>query len=60
VAYHDFSADTGGNPYGTEFDARGVFSTSWKQAFGVQVAFYRAEGFATDTSKLWVWTELGF
>jgi Flp pilus assembly protein TadD len=60
VAYHDFSADAGGDAYGSELDARAVFSTSWKQAFGVQVALYREDGFATDTSKLWLWTEYGF
>jgi hypothetical protein len=60
VAYHDFSADAGGGPYGSELDARAVFSTTWKQAFGVQMALYRADGFATDTSKLWLWTEFGF
>jgi hypothetical protein len=60
VAYHDFGADAGGDSYGTELDVRTVFSTPWKQSFGVQVALYRADGFSTDTSKLWVWTELGF
>jgi tetratricopeptide (TPR) repeat protein len=60
VAYHDFSADAGGDAYGSELDARAVFSTSWKQSFGAQLALYREDGFGTDTTKLWIWTEYSF
>jgi len=60
VAYHDFSADAGGDSYGSELDARAIFSTSWKQSFGAQLALYREDGFGTDTTKLWIWTEYGF
>jgi hypothetical protein len=60
VAYHDFHADAGSVRYGAELDARAVISTSWKQSFGFQVAFYRADAFAADTSKAWLWTEFGF
>ena len=27
---------------------------------GVQLALYREDGFATDTTKFWIWTEYGF
>jgi len=60
VAYHDFSADAGGDAYGSELDARAVFSTSWKQSFAFQLALYREDGFGTDTTKLWIWTEYSF
>jgi hypothetical protein len=60
VAYHDFRADAGGDPYGSELDARTVFTASWKQSFGFQLALYREDGFSTDTSKIWLWTEYGF
>jgi hypothetical protein len=60
AAYHDFRADAGSDRYGVELDARAVFSTSWKQSFGFQLALYRTKGFAADTSKAWLWTEYGF
>jgi tetratricopeptide (TPR) repeat protein len=60
LVYHDFSADSGGDPYGWELDARALLSTSWKQSFGAQLALYREDGFGTDATKLWFWTEYGF
>jgi hypothetical protein len=60
AAYHDFHSDAGSDRYGFELDARAVVATRWKQSFGLQVAFYRTEGFASDTGKLWFWTEYGF
>ncbi len=60
IAYHDFRSDAGSDRYGSELDARAVFSTSWKQSFGFQLAFYRADGFAADTAKAWLWTEYSF
>jgi hypothetical protein len=58
VAYHDFGSDTGGLSYGSELDLRALFTTFC--TFGVQVAVYREDGFSTDTSKIWIWTEYGF
>ena len=60
VTYHDFGADAGDERYGAELDARAVFTASWKQAFGFQLALYREDGYATDASKLWFWTEYAF
>jgi hypothetical protein len=60
AAYHDFGADTGGGSYGSELDVRALYSTSWKQSFGAQLALYREDGFGTDATKFWVWTEYGF
>jgi hypothetical protein len=60
AAYHDFHSDAGSDRYGFELDARAVMTTRWKQSFGLSAAFYRTEGLASDTSKLWFWTEYGF
>jgi hypothetical protein len=60
LAYHDFRSAEGSDRYGSELDARAVFSTSWKQSFGFQLAFYREDGLSTDTGKLWLWTEFAF
>ncbi|HXV64132.1 MAG TPA: alginate export family protein [Vicinamibacteria bacterium] len=60
VVYHDFAADTGQGSYGTEWDAQAIYPTSWRQSFGAKLALYREDGFSTDTSKIWFWTEYGF
>ncbi len=60
AAYHDFAADYGGTDYGSELDASAVFTTPWKQKLALEVALYDAEGFATDTDKIFIWTQWGF
>jgi hypothetical protein len=56
LAYHLFDANDGGAKYGNEFDALVTYKASWKQTFGAKAAFYSADDFATDTTKIWVWT----
>ncbi len=58
--YHDFSADSGGADWGSEFDARVVWTAPWKQKFAIEAAFYDADDWATDTDKIWIWTQWGF
>ena len=41
-------------------DARVTYPTSWKQVFAAKFALYREDGFSTDTSKFWVWTQYSF
>ena len=60
VVYHDFSADEGSRPYGSEIDAQMLHPTPWNMPFGVKVAFYREDGFARDVTKLWLWTQYSF
>jgi hypothetical protein len=60
VRYHDFSADEGGDPYGTELDALVSYPTPWKQVVAAKFALYREDGFAFDTSKFWIWTQYTF
>lgn len=51
--YHDFNADTGGN-YGSEIDLL-VKKGFGKHYYGaLKYADYNADGFATDTKKIWV------
>lgn len=58
--YHDFSADSGGADWGSEFDASVVYTAPWKQKFAIEAAFYDAGDWATDTDKIWLWTQWGF
>jgi hypothetical protein len=58
--YHDFSADTGGENWGTELDATVIYTTPWQQQVALKYAAYDARDWATDTTKIWVWTSWGF
>lgn len=60
VSYQDFTSAAGGLDFGTEIDAELVYTAPWKQSFGLKVADYDADTFATDTRKLWLWTAVGF
>jgi hypothetical protein len=56
VVYHSFGADTGGAKYGDELDFNLGYTAPWKQSFGFKGAFYNADEFSVDVSKIWVWT----
>jgi len=56
VVYHSFGADTGGDKYGDEFDFNFGYTAPWKQSFGFKGAFYNADEFSVDVSKIWLWT----
>jgi hypothetical protein len=55
--YHEFWAEHGNTHYGSEWDL-GAFKTfhldNAQMVLGVQYADYDADGFSTDTRKLWV------
>ncbi|NVJ96651.1 MAG: alginate export family protein [Alphaproteobacteria bacterium] len=53
AVYHDFSSDIGGTSYGSEIDL--LVSKKINKYFtaSVKAAFYNADGFATDTNKIW-------
>jgi len=57
--YHDFSADQGGAGYGTEVDLLAARQFG-PHTLGIKYAAYRADTFATDTDKLWVFAGTGF
>lgn len=56
VAWHDYRADAGGR-YGREWNASLAFPLPAGLAGLVKVADYRADGFARDTTKLWLQVE---
>ncbi|MFQ5877470.1 MAG: alginate export family protein [Acidobacteriota bacterium] len=58
--YHDFSADDGGADYGTELDLLVAKTFHGKYTAGLKYAGYSADGFATDTDKLWVTLQVRF
>ena len=60
AVYHDFSSDSEGIDYGTEFDFLLKYTTSWKQGFLLKGAFYEAKDFSVDTQKIWLATSWGF
>jgi len=60
ATYHQFDANTGGADYGREIDLQAVYSAPWKQQLGVKLAAYRTRSFASDTTKLWVWSAYSF
>jgi len=53
---HDFSADEAGTSYGTEWNFEALYTASWKQKFALTAGRYDADDFATDTTKVWLWT----
>jgi hypothetical protein len=58
--YHDFSANSGGASWGNEFDADIMYTTAWKQKIALKAAFYSADEWKVDTTKIWLWTSWGF
>lgn len=58
--YHDFSADSGSASWGSELDARVVYTTTWKQKFAIEAALYDADDWLSDTDKIFIWTQWGF
>ena len=55
VAWHQFSADTGGADYGSELDASLGFDLTETVRCGLKVARYEADELAEDTTKVWLW-----
>jgi hypothetical protein len=37
-----------------------LYTTPWKQKVALKYARYRADEWAWDTDKLWIWTSWGF
>ncbi|MBL4595907.1 MAG: hypothetical protein JKX99_04950, partial [Robiginitomaculum sp.] len=53
AVYHDFSADTGGS-YGSEINLQISKNFMKHYSFEIKFADYQADGFATDTQKIWI------
>ena len=58
--YHRFESDAGGVDYGSELDLQVTWATTWKQQLALKAAFYDADAFSTDTTKLMLWTSWAF
>lgn len=57
LTYHTFSADTGSDDYGTEWDLAISRPIAKNQTLLFKFASYSADTFSTDTDKFWVqWT----
>jgi len=56
--FHDFSADQGGDDYGSEVDLQATKNFAKRYTVGVKYAAYSADTIKTDTEKLWLWGEL--
>lgn len=59
AAYHQFSADSGGQDYGTETDLVALKKIG-PYTVGIKYADYKADTFSVDTDKLWGWAEMSF
>jgi len=57
ASFHWFSADEGDAEYGTEVDGLLTWRAAWGQVFGFKGAYYRADDFSADVSKVALWTE---
>lgn len=60
LIFHNFTADNGGADYGTEFDGIITYKAKWGEIFGFKFAYYDADQFATNTTKVWLWTGFKF
>lgn len=58
--YHDFSADSGGTDYGSEFDFIVTTRLARHYDVGVKFAAYSADSFDKDTNKIWAWVSTSF
>ncbi len=57
AVYHDFSADKGGDDYGTELDLLAARKFGDHYRLGLKYANYNADNWKEDTRKLWAWGE---
>jgi hypothetical protein len=53
---HEFDSDSLAVHYGTEADVECTYTTPWKQVVGLKLASYEADGFSSDSDKVWLWT----
>jgi len=60
LSFHNFSADSVSATYGSEFDWQLTYRSDWNQTFALKGAYYSADTFSTDTTKIWVWTNYTF
>ncbi|GAB6071439.1 alginate export family protein [Thiomicrorhabdus hydrogeniphila] len=60
AAYHDYKSDKNSDNYGSEVNLLAAKKFGKNYLVGLKYADYSADTYATDTSKLWVWTSIKF
>ena len=63
VTYHEFAADEGSaalDDFGSELDVSYARKFGKHYNAGIKYAGYKADDFAVDTDKIWVWVGLSF
>ncbi len=58
--YHDFSPESGGADFGSEFDFVITRKFAHYYDVGVKFAAYSADNFDKDTNKIWTWVSTAF
>jgi Alginate export len=54
LVWHDYAAEATGDDYGSEWNASAAWKFAERYEAMLKLADYRADGFATDTTKVWV------
>ncbi|MDX1352686.1 MAG: hypothetical protein R3254_06710 [Thiomicrorhabdus sp.] len=60
AAYHDFKSDKDSDSYGSEVNLLVAKKFGKNYLAGIKYADYTADTYATDTSKVWLWTTINF
>lgn len=60
AVYHDFSAESVSLDYANEFDAEAKYKLPWGQVIALKGAFFSADEFSEDVTKVWVYTTYKF
>ena len=60
AVYHEFDADTGGADLGEELDLLAAAKFMKKYTMTLKFAGYKADTFATDTEKIWMYFDATF
>jgi len=60
ATYHDFKSDKDSDKYGSEVNLLAAKKFGKNYLVGLKYADYSADTFSTDTSKIWLWTNIKF
>ncbi len=60
LIWHDFQAEATNSDYGTEWDASAAYKFSPRYEALLKFADYREDGYATDTTKVWLQLSAAF
>jgi hypothetical protein len=60
LTWHDFQAEASSDDYGSEWDASAGYKFGTRYEVLARYASYMADGFATDTTKIWIQLSAAF